>query len=135
MDNSGGCFCGDLRYRIEGDVLAGGLCCCASCQTFTGGAANPTVAIPAQALSWVGKKPAEYQKSATGALRQFCPACGTHITAQDPALPGIMTVKVGTFDDPSHFAGPTIAIWTADKPAWLPLPENILCFEGRAPAP
>lgn len=135
MNNLGGCFCGALRYRIQGDMLASGICCCSSCQTFTGGCANPTVAIAESALTWTSGTPKGFQKSDTGAARQFCATCGTHITAQDPALPGVLTVKVGTFDDPALFTGPAMAIWAAEKPAWLPLPKNIHCFDKGAPAP
>lgn len=134
MTIEGGCFCGALRYALTGGVLANGECCCSSCQTFTGGGGNPTVAILAKDIEWTRGDPASFQKSETGAIRQFCAACGTQITAEVPSAKGILTVKAGTFDNRSAYSGPKLVIWTSDKPDWLPLPEDAMTFEKGAPS-
>lgn len=133
MGIQGGCFCGEVRYDLTGDVLVNGACCCNSCQVLTGGAENPTVAIWAKDIAWTAAEPASFQKSPTGATRRFCAKCGTQITAQVPGAEAIMTVKIGTFDDPKSYTGPSVAIWTRDKPSWLNLPDRCLTFEQGAP--
>ncbi|MEL6477307.1 MAG: GFA family protein [Pseudomonadota bacterium] len=133
MSILGGCFCGKIRYELTGDVLVNGMCCCKSCQNFTGGSGNPTVAIWAKDIKWLADQPASYQHSPQGATRQFCATCGTQITAQVPSAEAILTVKIGTFDDPTQYSGPHVAIWCEDKPNWLNLPDKCMAFQHGSP--
>jgi hypothetical protein len=38
-------------------------------------------------------------------------------------------LKVGTLDDPSHFGGPQMAIYTVDKQASHQIPDGLPSFE------
>jgi hypothetical protein len=42
-------------------------------------------------------------------------------------------VKVGTFDDPSLFGGPQLAIHTVEKQPFHQIPEGLLAFERLPP--
>ncbi len=61
--------------------------------------------------------------------REFCAECGTHILAKSPALPGAVLLKVGTFDDPSLFGTPQMAIFAIDRQAFHQVPEGVPAFE------
>ena len=61
--------------------------------------------------------------------REFCAECGTHILTRAPGLPGAVLIKVGTFDDPSTFPGPQMAIYTIDKQAFHHVPDGVATFE------
>ena len=61
--------------------------------------------------------------------REFCPDCGTHILTRAPSVPDAVILKVGTFDDPSLFGKPQMAIYTIDKQLFHHVPEGIPAFE------
>jgi len=61
--------------------------------------------------------------------REFCPECGTHLVSRAPSLPGTVLLKVGTFDDPSVFGAPQMAIFTIDKQSFHHVPEGVAVFE------
>jgi hypothetical protein len=63
--------------------------------------------------------------------REFCPDCGTHLLTKAPSLPGAVLLKVGTFDDPSVFGTPQMAIFTIDKQSFHHVPEGVAVFERR----
>jgi hypothetical protein len=61
--------------------------------------------------------------------REFCPECGTHLVSRAPGLPGAVLLKVGTFDDPSVFGAPQMAIYTIDKQSFHHVPDGVAVFE------
>jgi hypothetical protein len=61
--------------------------------------------------------------------REFCAECGTHILTRSPKMPGGVILKVGTFDQPSQFGGPQMAIFTVDKQSFHQVPAGIPSFE------
>ncbi len=131
MNVEGGCYCGAVRYRIEGDAVLKGQCHCRECQYITGGAPNFVMGVPATGFAYTrgAGKPFQRKDLATPVTREFCAECGTHLLTHAPGLAGIVLIKVGSLDDPSVFGGPQMAIYTAEKQAWHHVPEGIPAFE------
>lgn len=131
MKIEGGCYCGAVRYRVEGDPLFKGQCHCRECQYISGGGPNFTMGVPATSFQYTKGKPVEFRRSdlETPVTREFCGQCGTHLLSRAPSLPGAVLLKVGTFDDPGLFGGPQMAIFTVDKQAFHQLPEGLPTFE------
>ena len=46
MQIEGGCYCGNVRYAVEGDPMMKIQCHCRECQYISGGSPNVTLAIP-----------------------------------------------------------------------------------------
>jgi hypothetical protein len=61
--------------------------------------------------------------------REFCQECGTHLVSKAPSLPGVVLLKVGTFDDPSVFGTPQMAIFTIEKQSFHHVPDGVAVFE------
>jgi hypothetical protein len=61
--------------------------------------------------------------------REFCGDCGTQILSRAPGVPGAVILKVGTFDDPSIFDGPQMAIFTIDQQSFHHIPDGVPAFE------
>ena len=61
--------------------------------------------------------------------REFCAECGTQLLTRAPTLPGVVLLKVGTFDDPSVFGQPQMAIFTCDMESYHVLTEGVTAFE------
>eukprot|EP01030_Chromulinospumella_sphaerica_P024485 gene24485-24566_t len=46
MHLEGGCYCGKLRYAVDGEPMMMGQCHCRECQYITGGSPNVFMAFP-----------------------------------------------------------------------------------------
>ena len=62
---TGGCLCGAVRYRYEGEPTAVGLCQCERCQRQSGSAFLIGVVFPKKAVAIEGRL-ARYETSASG---------------------------------------------------------------------
>jgi hypothetical protein len=79
MTRTGGCQCGAVRFRIEGDLGAASICHCRMCQKATGGLFGPYVEAPFDAVTWTRGQPRHFQSS-NKVRRGFCGGCGTPLT-------------------------------------------------------
>jgi hypothetical protein len=131
MKAEGRCYCGALRYRIDGDPMFKGQCHCRECQYISGGHPNVVMGIPDSAFSYSKGAPKKFQrKDLEGPVtREFCGECGTHILARAPGLPGAVILKVGTLDDPKLYDGPQMVIFTIDKQPFHHVPSGVPTFE------
>jgi hypothetical protein len=131
MKVEGGCYCGAVRYRAEGDAALKVQCHCRECQYMSGGSPNVTMAMPEGGFAYTKGRPKAFRRTdlQTPVTREFCGECGTHLLAKSPALPGMLLLKVGTFDTPSQFEGPQMAIFLCDKQSFHTVPEGILTFD------
>lgn len=131
MKTEGGCYCGKIRYAIDGDFAFKGECCCRECQYISGGNPNVVVGVPEAAFSYTTEEPKKYTRSdiESPVTREFCADCGTHMVTLAPGAPGIVIVKVGTLDDPSLFDKPDHVIWTSEKQHFHHIPEGVPTFE------
>jgi hypothetical protein len=130
MKIEGGCYCGGLRYVAEGDPMMKAQCHCRECQYISGGSPNVIVGMPVGGFRYTKGEPKQFTRSdiPRPVTREFCPECGTHILTRAKGFPGVI-LKVGTFDDPSQFGGPDMAIFTIDKQAFHSIPDGLPAFE------
>ena len=131
MEVEGGCYCGAVRYKAEGDPLFKGQCHCRECQYISGGSPNMVMALPEAGFAWTKGQGKPFRRSdlENPATREFCAECGTHLLSRAPGLPGAVMLKVGTLDDPSLFGMPQMAIFMIDKQSFHHVPEGVAVFE------
>jgi hypothetical protein len=130
MAVEGGCYCGAVRYRAEGDPLFKGQCHCRECQYISGGGPNFVMGMPEGGFSITKGQTKTFRRSdlENPAAREFCPECGTHVLTRAPAMKAVM-LKVGTLDDPSVFGASQMAIYLCDRQPFHQVPEGIPTFE------
>jgi len=131
MRLEGGCYCGAVRYRAEGEPMFKGQCHCRECQYISGGHPNAVMAMPAANFAYTKGSPKLFRRDdlSNPVTREFCAQCGTHILGKGAGLPGAVLLKVGTLDDPTVFGGPQMAIFTIDKQSFHHVPAGVPAFE------
>ena len=132
MSVTGGCYCGEVRYEVDGPQEAAFQCHCRECQYLTGGNANIVVVFAESDFRYTKGLASSFARSdlENPVTRHFCGACGTGIGSRSPSRPNSMIVKVGTLDNPGEYQAQA-AIFTCDRQAYHYIPNNIPSFDKR----
>ena len=128
----GGCQCGAVRYQVQGDPVATGICHCTECQRQSGSAFGMSFIVPKAAFRLLNgqlKTFTRESESRRSVVCAFCPDCGNRIYHEAQWMAGVLNIKPGTLDDTS-FLQPRAQIWTAKKQPWLDL-TGLQSFEGQ----
>jgi len=128
---AGGCLCGSIRYRLNGEPVVSRICWCRDCQHIS---SNGTVNVifPSESIEITGST-GEYVSvadSGNHVRRRFCPKYGSHLFADNTGRPGLTVVRVGTLDSPSAI-NPAANIWASSAPAWACLNSDLQRFEKQ----
>tara|TARA_B110000093_G_C12925863_1_gene391278 strand:+ start:69 stop:491 length:423 start_codon:yes stop_codon:yes gene_type:complete len=132
MAVTGGCYCGEVRYEVDGPQEAAFQCHCRECQYLTGGNANIVVVFAESDFRYTKGLASSFARTdlENPVTRHFCGACGTGIGSRSPSRPNSMIVKVGTLDNPGEYQAQA-AIFTCDRQAYHYIPNNIPSFDKR----
>lgn len=123
----GGCHCGAVRYRIEGEAMRHVLCHCSDCRRHVGAPMVGWAMMRAEQLHVTGEV-ATYASSRDG-RRQFCPACSTSLFyVNQVMLRGLIDVQTATLDGAD--ALPAQAhIQVAERLKWMEHVHELPTFE------
>lgn len=133
---SGGCRCGQLRYRFEQDGPLLNYCChCLDCQKSTASAFADQVIVSTDALVLEGRRTTYSTERPSGGVttNQHCPDCFGRVCNANTVYPAMTIVRGGTFDDPSGLQ-PFAHIWTSRKRRWITIPDGVPVF-AESPDP
>jgi hypothetical protein len=112
----GGCFCGAVRYQINGDPISSGICHCRTCRKIASSPSLPFVEFPTAALEFTRGNPVEFRSSPL-VTRRFCANCGSPLTYQHDNKLDRIDVMTCSLDDP-EIPAPSFHVWVADKLNW-----------------
>ncbi|MDO9295634.1 GFA family protein [Bradyrhizobium sp.] len=129
MTHEGGCLCGAVRFRCEGEPLNVRICHCRNCQKAMGSPFYARALFAQGALSVTGET-ARYASS-EAIDRVFCKVCGTRLFSarRNGTAAG---VALATFDDRNAFA-PTAHIWVSEKMDWVKLDDGLPQYQATVP--
>jgi len=132
--HTGGCLCGALRYRADGEPFGAGYCCCADCRRASGSGFIPFMNFSSSTVSFSGQTRPFRSRSFRGttAVRNSCPICNSLVFGGEVGESDSFTIYAGSLDDPTLFH-PRIAIFVRDRPAWVELPPRLTVFETLPP--
>ena len=119
---TGGCQCGQLRYRVTEKPLTLYCCHCTECQGQAASAFGMSLRVPASGVELEGNYNS-YLRDAHNPLAVegvYCPDCGTRVVHRGRGTDSGSSVKAGTLDDKS-WLNPVGHIWTASAQKWLKL--------------
>jgi hypothetical protein len=129
---TGGCLCGEVRYRAEADPLRAVICHCGVCRKVSGSAFLSFVHFPAAAFTWIRGEPTRY-RSSDEAERGFCPRCGSTLTMHESVLADRVLVALGSLDRPQDVT-PDDHVWTESQLPWLRIDDDLPRFPKISPA-
>ena len=109
VERTGGCRCGNVRYRVSGEPLHVGRCHCTDCRKESGSVFTVYGQWPLAAFELSGEL-------VTYEGRSFCPRCGSRIVCLDDE---IAEVRLGSLDDAPFGLEPQAEIWTKRREPWL----------------
>jgi hypothetical protein len=129
---SGGCTCGNVRYRLTSKPLIVHCCHCRWCQRETGASFALNAMIEADRVILLQGEPVVVvtpSNSGKGQKITRCPICSIALWSNYAgAGDAIRFVRVGTLDDPDRLP-PDIHIFTASKQSWIALPPSVPAVE------
>ncbi|MEO6217999.1 MAG: GFA family protein [Sphingomonas sp.] len=130
---SGGCACGEVRYRLSSGPMFVHCCHCTSCQTETGSAFVINALIESDRVEAIKGAPEPVltpSESGKGQQIWRCPSCRVALWSNyGGAADRLRFVRVGTLDKPGDLP-PDIHIYTRSKLPWVQLPEDVPAVEA-----
>ena len=97
LQATGGCLCGDVRYRVTGRLRPVIYCHCSQCRRTSGHFVAAT-AVPKNALVIMADESLEWFASSQSASRGFCRRCGSSLFWH-PRDRDYVAVMAGTLDE------------------------------------
>jgi hypothetical protein len=130
--HEGGCGCGALHYRVEGDPIFVNNCHCTQCQHQTGSTSVVNAFFERDRIEILSGALTEHEvKGGSGGPHVICRCsqCGTAVLSYYSRLGRLGAgLRVGTLDDPSRVR-PDAVIFVSERMPWVALPEGIPAFE------
>lgn len=130
----GGCLCGAVRYEIAAAPAMAGFCYCLSCRKLSGAGHAFHAMVPGNAFRVNGgtRKFTRPSDSGNRVTTSFCPNCGSPLFGKNSGFPGMVTVRVASFDDSSAVA-PQMAVFAKRRQKWDHLDPPLPSFPEMPP--
>ncbi len=117
MTNTGGCFCGAIRYEFEGAAHLVANCHCSMCRKTSAAPYVAWLIVAADVFQYTRGAPRVLASSEKG-TRYFCPECGTHVACIISDRPTEVDVTLGSLDKPEDFT-PTVDVHEEGRLPWV----------------
>jgi hypothetical protein len=114
---TGGCFCGAIRYEVEGTPFHATNCHCSICRRTTGAPFVTWFSVRLSEFRIVKGEPMRFKPTEHG-IRSFCSRCGTQLTFQHVELTDEIDVTTCSLDNP-ELVPPKDNTRTSSRLAWI----------------
>jgi hypothetical protein len=117
---SASCRCGQLKLTATGEPIRLSVCHCLNCKKRSGSAFAVQARWPAADVMIEGRSSVHDHAGDSGDLAHFhfCPDCGSDVYYVADAMPDLIAVPLGAFDDP-FFGTPEYSVYEGRKLTWL----------------
>lgn len=116
---TGGCYCGKIRFAVNGKARVTANCHCENCRRAAGAQAVAWTMVKRSDFEWTTGNPHRYETD-TGAFRTFCESCGTSLTYETDRRADEIDVTTASLDHPEDFP-PTKDVYPEEKLPWVDL--------------
>jgi hypothetical protein len=127
---TGGCLCGQVRYRITPLAADVDFCHCEMCRRWSGAPVSAWAQVPVSQFRLTRGTATPYTSSKLG-TRYFCPTCGASIFMTDPDGTSV-GIMLGTLDD-AEALRPTAHGWWSARLSWLKLNDKLAHWPKNPP--
>jgi hypothetical protein len=121
-DQTGGCQCGQVRYRASGEPIVVALCHCSMCRRANAAPAVAWAMFSQDQVTFEGE--AKRYRSSPSAMRGFCAECGTQLSFTAEYIPGLIDLTVGSFDNPESLP-PALHYWDSKRLPWVKFADEL----------
>lgn len=132
-ESNGGCLCGYIRYRCQGEPLTAVKYHCRNCQKAHAAPFAALVCMLPDGIELVQGIPGKHEDRADGGsgnFKEFCPKCGTHLFSGGADFPEFRTIKLATLDDPEKYP-PVAHVWTKSALSWAGADDGPAAFSEQ----
>ncbi len=132
MAITGECFCGEIRYRIDGKLRDARSCHCSRCRKVFSAQASAYAEVEPGQFHWqAGEELLTSYVGQQGFGLQFCSRCGSTLCGTFNGQ--VHGVTLGCVNgDPDIEIG--MHIYVGSKATWERMPEGVVQFEEGPPA-
>jgi hypothetical protein len=131
MTITGECFCGNIKYQIDGNLQDARSCHCSRCRKAFSAQASAYALVEPKEFAWIqGSDLLSSYESQPGFGLQFCSNCGTTLCGTYKGE--VHGVTLGCLnDDPELEIG--YHIFTDSKASWEVLPSGVTAYTKGVP--
>ncbi|HIF61002.1 MAG TPA: GFA family protein [Rhodospirillales bacterium] len=133
---TGGCLCGAIRYKIDGEPFRTANCHCDDCRKATGSAYATNLFFKEEQIKILQGTPKKFEHLADShntMIKEFCSDCGSQVFGSGANRPGVKNIKVGSIDD-ARFVKPQVNLYTAHALSCSYIDDKIDNFQGMPPS-
>jgi hypothetical protein len=105
-----------VRYRVEGEPEASGICHCETCRRTASSPSLPFVVLRTDQFAITRGTPVEF-RSSPPVTRSFCGTCGSPLTYRNDQHADRIDIMTCSLDDPEALP-PRFHVWASDKLEW-----------------
>ncbi len=120
---SGHCYCGAVRFEIDGSSDWIGHCHCESCRRASGSAMTTFAGFKLAQVRFTAAQPAKYATD-DGVTRLFCRNCGSPVAYCNADTPDDIHLQLGLFDDLEALP-PIDHSFREEKASWLHIDDQL----------
>ncbi|WP_428606616.1 GFA family protein [Sedimenticola sp.] len=131
MSLTGECFCGEVKYKIEGSLRDARSCHCSRCRKAFSSQASAYALVDPSEFKWVrGEELLTTFSSQHGFGLQFCSQCGSTLCGlYNDEIHGVTLGCLN--EDPRIEIGRHIFV--GSKASWEVMPEGVTQYQEHAP--
>src|SRR5689334_6871546 len=119
----GGCFCGHVRYTVNGALRDETNCHCSICRRTAGASFVTWFTVDEADFVFTSGAPSSFASSDHG-TRTFCARCGTPLTFRSTRFPGEIDVTTCSLDEPERVP-PKDDTQTETRVPWVVLDRSL----------
>ena len=131
---SGGCHCGMVTYKINGEPTWKVNCNCNWCQTTSGSAFRSFLIFKEEDITFDGESLTSYEDTKTEhgrtMISQFCSNCGTQIGINATEVIGKQHISIGSLDQRKNI-NITDNIWAQEALQFVTFPKDDDVYKNR----
>lgn len=120
--HEGGCLCGAVRWRAEGDAVVSSYCHCEMCRRASGAIVVAWATFESARVSFPRGEPV-WRRSSDFAKRAFCAQCGSALAWRRDGE-DLIDLTIGSCDRPETLPAAE-HIWTGDAIPWLRIADDL----------